>query len=203
MAPPTAKKRSTVTPKKPAAALPRSKQKPRPNASILSFFQKAEKEEEELFIQDRAEKSAAAAAATPTLHNGHGGEGARFNEVGGPVKKRRLSGAGVLEGAEDDKENVDGLFGSDVEDVEDVLSREENKDEKPPSVDEVMAEPDSATHRVAKDKPPVKAPAKRKGPFLDDSDSEDESDPAPRQSFAIPPFGKTVGLPPAEPAFEG
>ncbi|KAM0283631.1 hypothetical protein ACHAQH_002409 [Verticillium albo-atrum] len=192
MAPPTSKKRSTVTPKKPAPALPRSKQKPRPNASILSFFQKAEKEEEQLFIEDRAKKNAA------SLQNGHGFEEARFNESGGSVKKRRLSGAGLAEGAEADKENVDDLFGSDVEDVEDVLSREEK-----PLVDGEVVGGDVTMPEPTKKKPAVKAPTKRKGPFLDDSDSDSESEPISKHKFMVPSFGRAVGLPPAEPNSEG
>ncbi|KAM0332375.1 hypothetical protein ACHAQA_002652 [Verticillium albo-atrum] len=194
MAPPTSKKRSsTVTPKKPATALPRSKQKPRPNASILSFFQKAEKEEEQLFIEDRA-KSAAVS------RKGNGEAEARFNESGVSVKKRRLSGAEMEANAEADKENMEDLFGSDVEDVEEVLSREEK-----PLVESEMADADTTIPEMKKKKTPTaKAPTKRKGPFLDDSDSESDSDTTSKPKFVIPPFGKAVDMPPpVEPKSEG
>ncbi|KAG5956409.1 hypothetical protein E4U58_006622 [Claviceps cyperi] len=83
--PSAAKPRCSVSSRKPASAIPLSKKPAKPNASILSFFQKTRRPEESLFvgavtdiasrdedIYDRDNKS-------------------RFNESSSPNKKRRFS----------------------------------------------------------------------------------------------------------------
>ncbi|KAG6019931.1 hypothetical protein E4U41_003030, partial [Claviceps citrina] len=98
----TAKPNRAFTPRKPAAAASSSlakakaKKQAKPNASILSFFQKTQRPEESLFVG-----AAVAAAAQVGLRDGDeeedniydddGDDGVhRFNESGLPHKKRRF-----------------------------------------------------------------------------------------------------------------
>ncbi|WYZ34998.1 hypothetical protein EsH8_I_001274 [Colletotrichum jinshuiense] len=149
MGPPSsAARKRTSTPKKPLVKLPPSRKPARPNASILSFFQKTEKPEPSLFL-DGHEKLA--------VHN-EGDEEAeiydaeqweeeeRFNEVESSNKKRRLS--------REDYNSETGQSGA--------------KESNSPIVSEPA--PSSPTEA----KPAKKQATKRKGPFLDDSDSEEE-----------------------------
>ncbi|KND94738.1 DNA cross-link repair protein pso2/snm1 [Tolypocladium ophioglossoides CBS 100239] len=85
----TTKTNRSNTPRKPANGASFPKKPARPDASILSFFQKTQKQEESLFVE---------AGPEPTTqdediydddddhHHHH-----RFNESGSPIKKRRLS----------------------------------------------------------------------------------------------------------------
>ncbi|KAI3527993.1 DNA repair metallo-beta-lactamase [Colletotrichum filicis] len=165
MGPPStaARKRPTTTPKKPLTRLPPSK-KPagKPNASILSFFQKAEKPEQTLFI-DGHEKLVVPQKEddeVPEIYDAElWEEEARFNEVEAPNKKRRLS---------QEPENNEG---------EQSAARDSNS----PVVSEPP--PSSPTERPSK-----KVATKRKGPFLDESDSEEEEEekvPTARKSSLI------------------
>ena len=73
------------TPRKPANGLSFSKKTVKPNASILSFFQKTQKQEESLFVGAIAETI----TQDEDIYNAD--ERHRFNESNSPVKKRRLS----------------------------------------------------------------------------------------------------------------
>ncbi|EQL03165.1 hypothetical protein G6O67_007064 [Ophiocordyceps sinensis] len=68
------------TPRKPANI---SKKQVKPNASILSFFQKTQKQEESLFVGSASQT----AAADDDIYSS---QDLRFNESGSPVKKRRI-----------------------------------------------------------------------------------------------------------------
>ncbi|KAH6691596.1 DNA cross-link repair protein pso2/snm1 [Plectosphaerella plurivora] len=159
------RKRPTATPRKPAAkAMPASSKKPaRPNGSILSFFQKAEKEDEALFVGQQAKpntfqlaKSTTAAAPVDTSDIVDEQE-ARFNESEVSLKKRRLS---ADENGEN-KENKNESAGSEAGDSE-------------------HSGQDKATKLGKK-------PSKRKGPFVDDSDSDgsDAEDARPKSLFHL------------------
>lgn len=172
---PTANSNTTTPQKKLAAATAVSGKKngllstprgtkPKPNASILSFFKKAVVEEEGLFIagggggntqgdddddnrEGQMEQDAVPSSPTPVMDGGGGDEvgviagggkseeEGRFNELAGPVKRRRVgsSSAGPVGGG-----------------------------------------PDPTTTKTAMTAPVGK---KRAGnPFLDDSDSDDDDD---------------------------
>lgn len=73
------------TPRKPANGASFSKKTAKPNASILSFFQKTQKQEESLFI-GVVPQATAQDEDIYTADDDH-----RFNESESPVKKRRLS----------------------------------------------------------------------------------------------------------------
>ncbi|KAF9879768.1 DNA repair metallo-beta-lactamase [Colletotrichum karsti] len=156
-----ARKRTSSTPKKSFSKVPPSKKPARPNASILSFFQKAEKPEPTLFL-DGQEKLAVQIEndEEPNIYDAEPWEEEeRFNEVESSIKKRRLS------------------------------HEEENKDAEQSSPKEarspVPAEP--APSSPTTEARPVKKPSgKRKGPFLEESDSEEEEDT--KESATKPPF---------------
>ncbi|KAK1467885.1 DNA repair metallo-beta-lactamase [Colletotrichum cuscutae] len=164
MGPPStaARKRPTTTPKKPLTRLPASK-KPagKPNASILSFFQKAEKPEQTLFI-DGHEKLVIPQKEdeVPEIYDAEPWEEEeRFNEIEAPNKKRRLS---------EEPENNEG---------EQSAARDSNSP--------VVSEPPSSSPT---ERPSKKVATKRKGPFLDESDSEEEEEekvPTARKSSLI------------------
>ncbi|KAH7368292.1 DNA cross-link repair protein pso2/snm1 [Plectosphaerella cucumerina] len=144
------RKRPTATPRKPAAkAMPVSSKKPtRPNASILSFFQKAEKEEEALFVGQNAKPNTFQVPKPPTA-NDHiytadvvDEQEARYNESEVSMKKRRLSADDTGE----NKENKGKLLGSEAGDA--------------------SSGQDDAIKSSKKS-------SKRKGPFVDDSDTDD------------------------------
>lgn len=155
----SAARKRTITPKKTLTKLPLSKKPARPNASILNFFQKTEKPEPTLFL-DGHDK-----LVTP--QNGGGGENEiydaepweedkRFNEVEAPSKRRRLSQG-------DEESEGEPL--------------EEKKLESPMQSEQVALSPPLRTRLSTKQQ------AKHKGPFLDDSDSEEESGPAKMAGF--------------------
>lgn len=73
----------TSTPRKPTKGAQAPKQIAKPNASILSFFKKAEKQENSLFV------GATSQAIDPT-EDLYEDDGSRFNEVESPNKKRKL-----------------------------------------------------------------------------------------------------------------
>ncbi|PNY26582.1 DNA cross-link repair protein pso2/snm1 [Tolypocladium capitatum] len=81
----TTKTNRSITPRKPTNAASLSKKPARPNASILSFFQMAQKQEESLFV-------GAGPESTTQDEDVYGGnDHRRLNESESPVKKRRLS----------------------------------------------------------------------------------------------------------------
>ncbi|KAJ3961755.1 DNA cross-link repair protein PSO2/SNM1 [Colletotrichum tropicale] len=152
MGPPSsaARKRPTATPKKNFTKVPPSKKPARPNASILSFFQKAEKPEQTLFLdgQEKLVVQAADDDDEPNIYDAEPWEEERFNEVESSVKKRRLS-------------------------------QEENQKETERSSPKAFKNPvasEPAPSSPTETKPTKKAPGKRKGPFLDESDSEEGED---------------------------
>ncbi|QYS98093.1 Pso2 (Snm1), involved in DNA interstrand crosslink repair [Trichoderma simmonsii] len=92
------------TPKKAAAVSSFNKKPAKPNASILSFFQKTEKPEDSLFV-------GAVPAETAEKDDLYGrDDGKRFNEVEAPNKKRRVSNDSVQPAAK--KKAADALEAS-------------------------------------------------------------------------------------------
>lgn len=146
----TSTKASRHTPKKPAAASSFAKKpnKAKPNASILSFFKKTEKQEDSLFIGAAPEVSI---ALDEDLYEAQDLD--RYNEDATPNKKRKLSQEAVAL----------------VEDDSHVQAKEEPvpsvKDEK--TIDK--ASPDGAHPQK-----PIRK--KIKTPFVIDSDSEGDDD---------------------------
>ncbi|KAJ4415585.1 DNA cross-link repair protein PSO2/SNM1, partial [Neurospora sp. IMI 360204] len=160
-----------------------SKPKPKPNASILNYFKKAA--DETLFIGEGG-------VGVEDLEGGdelevEGGgeiegdvkgveEEKRFNELGGPSKKRRVSS--------DAEEEVRGkkLRGGEVE----VKKEAEKEEVKPQSAnkEEKLAVPPSSGAQSANS---AKKP--RRGPFLDDSDEEDEDEDEDKGAAHVKPAG--------------
>ncbi|KAK4148532.1 DNA repair metallo-beta-lactamase-domain-containing protein, partial [Chaetomidium leptoderma] len=150
-----------------SAAKTKSKSKTKPNQSILSFFKKAPAQDESLFIGEGGQDSSAVEVepeadkedlygASPTREED--GEGRKFNEAGGAVKRRRLSPSPgssppKSEGGEPAAAATAGSDRLDLGATVDV-KQEAGKQPAPP--------------------PPSK---KRAGnPFLDDSSSSDDDD---------------------------
>lgn len=143
----TAKLNRSSTPRKPANGAGLSKGPSKPNASILSFFQKAPKPEGSLFVGP--------GLATPVVgdHHAHGSlHQARFNESNAPVKRRRLSHDN---GEESCGKNDDGTCAHDCD-----------QHPKPP-------EP-AAEAKADGDSKPAKPRPRTSGPFILESDSEDD-----------------------------
>ncbi|OLN88793.1 DNA cross-link repair protein pso2/snm1 [Colletotrichum chlorophyti] len=156
MAPPSsAVRKRTNTPKKPLTKISAPKKPARPNASILSFFQKAEKPERTLFLDGHEELAVTDAnEEDPDIYDAEPWEEAeRFNEVESSVKKRKL----IRDGENKTEEETN-----------------ERQPESPAALEPAPSSPPEA-------KSTKKQPTKRKGPFLDDSDSEDESTTAPNR----------------------
>ncbi|TEA21228.1 DNA cross-link repair protein pso2/snm1 [Colletotrichum sidae] len=154
MAPPSSasRKRPTNTPNKSITKIPPSKKPTRPNASILNFFSKAEKPEPTLFIegQENFVVTATEHVEAEIYDAEPWEEEQRFNEIESSVKKRRLS--------QDDDSKI----------AEHSSLKENTEGSKSP----VALEP--APSSPSEEKPAKKLAPKRKGPFLDDSDSEEE-----------------------------
>jgi DNA cross-link repair 1A protein len=129
------------TPKKAATRTPASKKPAKPNASILSFFKKAEAVEDTLFVgpapKDILDEE-------DIYGNGDDVDEDRYNEDETPFKKRKLNHR------QDETSNTN-IFGA--------TENLETKSEK--------------TSAQSK-------PVRRKGPFLDDSDSDEEDGESPR-----------------------
>ncbi|KAG5913136.1 hypothetical protein E4U61_007299 [Claviceps capensis] len=83
--PSAAKPRRSVSSRKPASAIPLSKKPAKPNASILSFFQKTRRPEESLFVGALTD----IASRDEDIYDRD--NKCRFNESFSPNKKRRLS----------------------------------------------------------------------------------------------------------------
>ncbi|KAG6208806.1 hypothetical protein E4U35_008010 [Claviceps purpurea] len=83
--PSAAKPRRSVSSRKPASAIPLSKKPAKPNASILSFFQKTRRPEESLFVGAVTD----IASRDEDIYDRD--NKCRFNESFSPNKKRRLS----------------------------------------------------------------------------------------------------------------
>ncbi|KAK2005064.1 DNA repair metallo-beta-lactamase [Colletotrichum falcatum] len=150
----SAARKRTNTPKKPLTKPPPSKIPARPNASILNFFQKAEKPEPTLFLDGHDKLAVCKNGETdePEIYDTESWEGEeeRFNEAEAPLKKRRLSR------------------------YEEKMEGEQPMGEKSEGPTQSEPAPSSASEA----KPAKKQSAKRKGPFLDDSDSDDDVVPA-------------------------
>lgn len=84
-----AKAKRSNTPRKPVTSTSARKTPAKPNASILSFFQKADRPETSLFIGSGGVPVATTTASVHDLFSRD--EESRFNEVESPVKKRRIS----------------------------------------------------------------------------------------------------------------
>ncbi|KZL81305.1 dna repair metallo-beta-lactamase [Colletotrichum incanum] len=154
----SAARKRTSTPKKPLSKPLPSKKPARPNASILSFFQKTEKPEPTLFLEghDKLVVPQNAEGVEPEIYDAEPWEEERFNEVEAPIKKRRLI-------QEEEKEEG-----------------EPSAAKKPASPIQSEATPSSPTLESKSSK---KQSTKRKGPFLDDSDSEGDAGPAKKSGF--------------------
>lgn len=141
MAPATSKssKSSRSTAARPFSTTksPLSKKKSAPNASILSFFKKVPAPEETLFVGDAHLLPPAGEIEEESISAA--GESSRYNEVDGPVKKRKLS----------------------------------NQDVTNPATN--PTQPESKIAAEVPKAPSAQKP-RRKGPFLDDSDVEDQDD---------------------------
>lgn len=175
-APVTGKK--LVGAKTPAKAVPAKTQpKGKPNASILNFFKKVDNPllEDEIFVKQRVGESGLGGTVkqkTPQLLGeadlyGNGeedGEAARFNEAGSSVKRRRISPSARETG---DMEALD---------VQKMDTKPTGTTECSPPPPEPTAEP------MTKNK---KSKPKRRGPFLSDSDTDDDVDNFAIQKTAV------------------
>nr|XP_036585528.1 DNA repair protein pso2 [Colletotrichum truncatum]KAF6795579.1 DNA repair protein pso2 [Colletotrichum truncatum] len=166
MGPPSsaARKRPSSTPKKSITKIPPPRKPARPNASILNFFQKAEKPEPTLFL-DGQEKLVVQNQDQdePDIYDAESWEeNEEFNEVESSIKKRRVS----------------------QEDESKVTEQTSPKESKSPATS------DPAPSSPAEAKLLKPQSNKRKGPFLDESDSEEEEDV--KKPSAKPPFVSTV-----------
>ncbi|KAK2030736.1 DNA repair metallo-beta-lactamase [Colletotrichum zoysiae] len=171
----SATRKRTNTPKKPLTKPPPSKKPARPNASILNFFQKAEKPEPTLFLDghDKLVVCQNGEPDEPEIYDTEPWEEEeRFNEVEAPLKKRRLSR---------DEEKMEG---------DQLMSK---KSESPVQSDPAPSSPASET------KPAKKQSTKRKGPFLDDSDSEDDVVPTHKALFPGNMRNRPPIVPPVQP----
>jgi len=121
----------------------KGKPKPKPNGNIISFFQKAEEQNNKIFYEDR---KATYPSELPSLEWENeppndviaDDDGERFNEREGSIKRRRVSGGSPLKECSPPPPDNDGTLNQEA--------------------------PDSNTVRP-------KVP-KRVGPFIDESDSE-------------------------------
>ncbi|KJZ73632.1 hypothetical protein HIM_06965 [Hirsutella minnesotensis 3608] len=155
------------TPRKPAGGSQFSKKPAKPNASILSFFQKAPKQEDSLFV-----------GATPDIdvHDDiYSAEETRFNESESPVKKRRLS----------DGENV-------APEICKEISKQEGPKE-PAKVGDKDIQAIQAIQAIqiafaSKDTVPAKPRTRISVPFIMDSDSEEEEAAPPAKHSASTPI---------------
>lgn len=161
--------------KKPSASAPK------PNGNILNFFKKVENplKDESIFVP-RGSKDVVPARPSPEIildpdvedlyADDDALDGARFNEVGGSVKRRKiLSGDIAVEKMGDD--------GGDVGvDISAAVC--------PPLVEE------STETKNPKSKKP-----KRRGPFLSDSDTEDEVGDVILPKFAVQARNKALDGP--------
>lgn len=160
-------KQSTST-KKPFSA----KAPGKPNASILNFFKKVDGpvQDDSIFLSHGskiANLKNLARDLSPVLAEAdldrYGDGEDRFNEAGGSVKKRKVSG-----------ENTPSAMGNDADFLEEG-SKENGTPEKngcTPPPPEIAAKP----------KP---KPKKRSGPFLSDSDTDNEDDDQAVQQIAV------------------
>ncbi|GJC80228.1 DNA cross-link repair protein pso2/snm1 [Colletotrichum liriopes] len=155
----SAARKRTSTPKKPLSKPLPSKKPARPNASILNFFQKTEKPEPTLFLEghDKLAIPQNGEGVEPEIYDAEPWEEEeRFNEVEASIKKRRLS---------QEQEKVE---------------EEPSAANKPESPIQSEATPSSPTLEAKSAK---KQSTKRKGPFLDDSDSEEDTGPEKKSGF--------------------
>lgn len=88
-----ANRNRSATPRKPASSLHTNKKPSKPNASILSFFQKTEKQEESLFVGTLPDAATDPPAPTTTADEDlySNTDDARFGEIESPNKRRRVS----------------------------------------------------------------------------------------------------------------
>ncbi|KAF6841496.1 DNA repair protein pso2 [Colletotrichum plurivorum] len=185
MGPPSsaARKRPSTTPKKSISRVPPTRKPARPNASILSFFQKTDKPEQTLFLEGQEKllvnhDNDNDNDDEPEIYNAEpwAEEEERFNEVKSSVKKRKLS----LENEKDTGEQS-GL--------------------QKPTSPAAVSEP--ARSSPTGEKPSRKQSGKRKGPFLDDSDSEEEGETSkPAKPAFITTVHKGPYRPPVKPETE-
>ncbi|KDN65868.1 putative DNA repair metallo-beta-lactamase [Colletotrichum sublineola] len=144
----SAGRKRTNTPKKPLTKPPPPKKPTRPNASILNFFQKTEKPEPTLFLDghDKLEVCQNGETDEPEIYDTEPWEEEeRFNEVEAKLKKRRLS-----------------QYEEKMEVEQPVAKKCESYIQTDPAPSSSASEAKSAKKQFTK----------RKGPFLDDSDSE-------------------------------
>ncbi|GKT83625.1 DNA repair metallo-beta-lactamase [Colletotrichum tofieldiae] len=170
----SAARKRTSTPKKPLSKPLPSKKPARPNASILNFFQKTEKPEPTLFLEghDKLAVPQNGEGVEPEIYDAEPWEEEeRFNEVEASIKKRRLS---------QEQEKVE---------------EEPSAAKKPESPIQSEATPSSPTLEAKSAK---KQSTKRKGPFLDDSDSEEDTGPAKKSGF----LSKIRNRPPIVPSIK-
>lgn len=156
------RKRTSSTPKKSIGKVPPTRKPVRPNASILSFFQKAEKPEQTLFL-DGQEKHVVQNENDdePYIYDAEPWEEdqeERFNEVESSIKKLRTS---------HEVEYNDG-------------EQSGPKEPKSPFATEPVPSSPAEPKRV------MKQSGKRKGPFLEESESEGEEDT--NETAIKPPF---------------
>lgn len=181
--PVTASAKSTKTPSKKtnlavSSKASNSKTKAKPNGSILNFFKKAE---QGLFLEGPGLEAKADEEGSDEVGWCEQPEREdRFHENGGSVKRRRLhgvsDGAGEVEGtgqdvgerAGEEKAEISGTAELGTEDLRTVCSP------PPPDIVEQSVEEskDLASSTAGANEPPK--PFRRIGPFLDDSESEEE-----------------------------
>ncbi|CAM1506652.1 Fc.00g062930.m01.CDS01 [Cosmosporella sp. VM-42] len=128
------------TPRKPPAKSNFAKKAIKPNASILSFFKKTEKQEDSLFVGAPL-TAEATTSADEDLYNADDID--RYNEIEAPNKRRRLS----------------------------QEPEESSEKGKPVKAEEVVV-----TQNVQLETRPKSTKPKKKGPFVTDSDSEDDDE---------------------------
>jgi DNA cross-link repair 1A protein len=154
----------------------------KPNSSILSFFKKVDSpaKDNPLFLPEKSQtdksQSVIASPSAELLDNGldelYGDEDStRFNEVAGSVKRRKTS-SGSLRSDSDEKDTLVADAGAEVSNG---ITLAEHACSPPPP------EP-TKTKEPAKTKP--KKP-RRRGPFLSDSDTDDDMDDHVTQKVAV------------------
>ncbi|TVY85448.1 DNA cross-link repair protein pso2/snm1 [Lachnellula suecica] len=140
------------------------------NSSILSFFKKVDSplKDESIFLSQGSQAAPVAAPPrlSPDIFNeeledlyGDNGSG-RFNEVAGPVKRRKTSDTSSLNAANYTGENDASMYTHDPAVPKDAVPAKETCTPPPPELSS-----------KAKSKKP-----RRKGPFLSDSESDYEVD---------------------------
>ncbi|KXX74877.1 DNA cross-link repair protein pso2/snm1 [Madurella mycetomatis] len=167
----------SFTPKTPSSSSANnSKTKPRakPNQSILNFFKKAPAADEGLFIGEGGAVAEVNGDDEQDIYDGPSREEeARFNEAGGPVKRRRLSNSTALSSSSGREDADEGLGITDVKPAATPAAQKKKRPGNPFLDDDSSSdEEESDNHRGGGSMPTANRVRSSSPPLFDDTSGE-------------------------------